>query len=100
MTHRLPTRQYSLLAALRMLLVVVALLNFVTAAAQHDHQGAGAESLCAICVYGSSSGGTLSTLPSWQPPLQPGAQPTVQPPLPAVLRPRVTTAIRGPPSAA
>lgn len=56
MTHCLPNRQYSLLTALRMLLVVVALLNFATAAAQHDHQGAGAEGLCAICVYGSSSG--------------------------------------------
>ncbi len=100
MTHCLPNRQYSLLAALRMLLVVVALLNFATAAAQHDHQGAGAEGLCAICVYGSSSGGALSTLPSQQPQFQPGAKPTVQPPPPAILRARVTTAIRGPPSAA
>ena len=99
MTHRLPTRQYSLLAALRMLLVVVALLNFETAAAEHDHQGAGAEGLCAICVYGSSGGGALSTYPPHPPQLLPGAKPTVQAPPCAVLRARVTTAIRGPPPA-
>lgn len=100
MTHRPPNRQYSLFAALRMLLVVVALLNFATAAAQHDHQGGGAEGLCAICVYGSASGGTLSTLPSHQPQRLPGVKPAVQTPPSAILRARVTIAIRGPPSAA
>ena len=103
MTYRLPAKHYShsLLAALRMVLMVVALLNYATASAQHEHSGPGPESLCAICVYASSSGGTLSTHDEWHKPLsRHGAIPSPEPPPAAIHRAPATISIRGPPPTA
>lgn len=92
-------RSHRYLSGLRALLVALALLCHGVSALAHDHDAppGGQHTLCAVCVYGSDSGGALNSRPSPTVALLPRVSLVADVPIAIPSSAPNTVAIRGPP---